>query len=98
MNTFPENSKFIPIIVVTVGDYEKMAKDFGVLDFLSKPIIWKKLNVILSKYKVISKSKHILVIDDDSTTRIILRKMLDKDGWRVDEAENGKVAFTAVSV
>lgn len=86
----------IPVIIVTIGDYEKMAKDFGVVDFLAKPIKWKTLNVILSKYKIISKSKHILVIDDDSATRIILRKMLVKDGWRVDEAENGKVAFDRI--
>ena len=86
----------IPVIIVTIGDYEKMAKDFGVVDFLSKPIAWKNLNVILSKYKTNSKSKHILVIDDDSTTRIILRKMLVKDGWRVDEAENGKVAIDQI--
>ena len=83
----------IPIIIVTIGDYEKMAKDFGVIDFLSKPIIWDKLHQILEKYKVVSKSKHILVVDDDSSTRTILRKMLIKDGWRVDEAENGKVAI-----
>ncbi len=86
----------IPVIIVTIGDYEKMAKDFGVVDFLAKPIKWKTLNVILSKYKIISKSKHILVIDDDSATRIILRKMLVKDGWRVDEAENGKVALDRI--
>ena len=86
----------IPVIIVTIGDYEKMAKDFGVVDFLSKPIAWKNLNIILSKYKTNSKNKHILVIDDDSTTRIILRKMLVKDGWRVDEAENGKVAIDQI--
>ena len=86
----------IPVIIVTIGDYEKMAKDFGVVDFLAKPIKWKDLNVILSKYKIIGKSKHILVIDDDSATRIILRKMLVKDGWRVDEAENGKVALDRI--
>ena len=86
----------IPVIIVTIGDYEKMAKDFGVVDFLAKPIKWKTLNVILSKYKIIGKSKHILVIDDDSATRIILRKMLVKDGWRVDEAENGKVALDRI--
>ena len=86
----------IPVIIVTIGDYEKMAKDFGVVDFLTKPIQWKTLNVILSKYKIIGKSKHILVIDDDSATRIILRKMLVKDGWRVDEAENGKVALDRI--
>jgi len=86
----------IPVIIVTIGDYEKMAKDFGVLDFLSKPIKWKNLDIILSKYKVISKAKHILVIDDDSATRVILRKMLVKDGWRVDEAVNGKVALDRI--
>ena len=83
----------IPIIIVTIGDYERMAKDFGVVDFLSKPIVWDNLHQILEKYKVVSKSKHILVVDDDSSTRTILRKMLIKDGWRVDEAENGKVAI-----
>ena len=83
----------IPIIIITIGDYEKMAKDFGVVDFLSKPIVWDNLHQILEKYKVVSKSKHILVVDDDSSTRTILRKMLIKDGWRIDEAENGKVAI-----
>lgn len=83
----------IPIIIVTIGDYEQMAKDFGVVDFLSKPIVWDNLHQMLEKYKVVSKSKHILVVDDDSSTRTILRKMLIKDGWRVDEAENGKVAI-----
>jgi len=83
----------IPIIIVTIGDYEKMAQDFGVVDFLSKPIMWDNLHQILEKYKVVSASKHILVVDDDSSTRTILRKMLIKDGWRVDEAENGNVAI-----
>lgn len=83
----------IPIIIITIGDYEKMAKDFGVVDFLSKPIVWDNLHRILEKYKVVSKSKHILVVDDDSSTRTILKKMLIKDGWRIDEAENGKVAI-----
>ena len=83
----------IPIIIVTIGDYEKKAKDLDVVDFLSKPISWDNLHQILEKYKVVSKSKHILVVDDDSSTRTILRKMLIKDGWRVDEAENGKVAI-----
>ena len=83
----------IPIIIVTIGDYEKKAKDLDVVDFLSKPISWDNLHQILEKYKVVSKSKHILVVDDDSSTRTILKKMLIKDGWRVDEAVNGKVAI-----
>ena len=87
----------IPIIVATIGDYENMAQDFGVNDFLSKPISWNSLKNLIKKYNVDSKSKHILVIDDDNSTRTIIRKMLIKDGWRVDEAENGEVAFKRIS-
>ncbi len=86
----------IPVIIVTIGDYQKMAKDFGVVDFLSKPINWGILSKILDKYKTIAHSRHLLVVDDDSTTRIILRKMLVKDGWRVAEAENGKDAIKRI--
>ena len=31
----------------------------------------------------------ILVVDDDEATRMILRKMLVKDGWHVAESEHG---------
>ena len=34
-----------------------------------------------------------MVVDDDSTTRSILKKMLIKDGWRVAEAGHGKDAI-----
>ena len=55
------------MIIVTIGDYQKMAKDFGVVDFLSKPINWKKLSANLKKYKSITDSQNILVVDDDSS-------------------------------
>ncbi|MEE2858645.1 MAG: response regulator [Candidatus Neomarinimicrobiota bacterium] len=87
----------IPIIIVTIGDYQKMAEDFGIIDFLSKPIEWSALSKMLEKYKNTAQSRHILVVDDDSTTRVILRKMLIKDGWRVAEAENGEDALGRMS-
>ena len=86
----------IPVVIITIGDYQKMAKDFGVVDFLSKPINWKLLSKILEQYKTVTKSRHILVVDDDSATRIILRKMLVKDGWRVEEAKHGKDAISCI--
>ena len=86
----------IPIIIITIGEYEKMAEDFGVVDFLAKPIEWATLSKMLEKYKNLTESRHILVVDDDKTTRIILRKMLIKDGWRVAEAKDGKDAFKCI--
>ncbi len=35
----------------------------------------------------------MLVVDDDVNTRILLRKILERDGCRVLEADNGRVAL-----
>ena len=87
----------IPVVIITIGDYQKMAQDFGVVDFLSKPIDWKTLSKIIEKYTPRADRRHILVVDDDATTRIILRKMLVKDGWKVEEAEDGKDALQCIA-
>jgi len=80
--------------IITIGDYEKMQKNIGVVDFLNKPINWEKLNKLLEKYTFPKKDKkYILVVDDDLTTRTILSKMLKKDGWNVKKAQNGKIAI-----
>ena len=42
-------------------------------------------------------NSNILIVDDDVTTRIILRKMLVKDGWRIAEAEHGKDAIKCIN-
>src|SRR5262249_8341736 len=37
-----------------------------------------------------------LVVEDDVPTRELLRRMLEKDGWGVQEAGNGRVALECV--
>jgi CheY-like chemotaxis protein len=36
----------------------------------------------------------VLVVEDDEATRATLRRALEKDGWEVAEAENGRVGLT----
>ena len=36
----------------------------------------------------------MLVVDDDSSTRNLLNKMISKEGWNVKTAENGKDALS----
>ncbi len=38
---------------------------------------------------------HILIIDDDVQMRSMLRQMLEREGYEVEEANNGKVALRA---
>jgi CheY-like chemotaxis protein len=40
---------------------------------------------------------HALVVEDDPATRALLRRDLEDEGWKVDEAENGKVALEHVA-
>ena len=87
----------IPIIIITIDDNKKRVKDFGITDFLHKPIEWKKLNVLLDKYNI-KNNKRILVVDDHESTRDILKKMLLKGGWIVDEAENGQIALDKIEI
>ncbi len=43
------------------------------------------------------RASRILVVDDDKATRDILRTVLSKTGYEVQEASNGKEALEAVS-
>jgi CheY-like chemotaxis protein len=38
----------------------------------------------------------ILMVEDDASTRLITRKLLEKEGWLVSEAENGRVGLEQV--
>ena len=35
----------------------------------------------------------VLIVEDDPATREVVRRMLEHDGWTVDEAENGRAAL-----
>jgi CheY-like chemotaxis protein len=39
----------------------------------------------------------VLVVDDDAGTRALMRGILERDGWTVAEAENGRVALEMTS-
>lgn len=42
-------------------------------------------------------SEHLLIVEDDSEMRELLRKVLEKEGYRVSVAEDGRVAMTFLS-
>jgi DNA-binding response OmpR family regulator len=38
-------------------------------------------------------TRHILVIDDEEPVRVVLRQMLEKEGYEVEEAQDGAVGM-----
>ncbi len=83
----------IPVIMLTIVEEEQMGLALGASEYLTKPIDWEKLSGILEKYNLDSGSSSVLVVEDDSATREMMRRTLEKEGWNVIEAENGRIGL-----
>jgi GAF domain-containing protein/CheY-like chemotaxis protein len=83
----------LDVIMVTIVDDKQVGYALGVTDYLTKPVDWKRLTGILQKYGRAGASCRVLVVEDDKRTRKMLRTRLEKQGWPVAEAENGRVAL-----
>ncbi len=89
LKTDPELAD-IPAIVATILDDKNVGFAVGASDYLAKPIDRDRLVTVLRRYRP---SGRILVVEDDAPTREMLRRMLEKEGWQVIEAENGRAAL-----
>jgi CheY-like chemotaxis protein len=52
-----------------------------------------RLSQILKKYTCPHPPCPVLLVEDDPVTREVTRRILEKEGWKVSEAENGHVAL-----
>ena len=86
----------IPVIMLTIVDDRRLGMSLGAADYLSKPIDRRRLQAILRKYRRDGAACRTLVVEDDAETRDLLRRTMEKEGWAVDEAENGRVALDRV--
>ncbi len=49
------------------------------------------LQTVLSRRSTLPSARHILVIEDEISTRLIIRRVLESDGWKVIEAGHGQL-------
>jgi signal transduction histidine kinase/CheY-like chemotaxis protein/HAMP domain-containing protein len=83
----------IPIIMATIVDDQSRGFALGGTDFITKPIDWDRLGVLLRPYRSAQTSSPILVVDDDESTRSMTHRHLAAQGWHVVEASNGREAL-----
>ncbi|HVG43850.1 MAG TPA: response regulator, partial [Longimicrobium sp.] len=83
----------IPVIMLTMVDDPQRGFTLGAADFATKPVDRLRLSRILRKYSCPDPPCPVLVVEDDPATRAITRNILEKEGWGVREAENGRVAL-----
>jgi len=91
----PETSA-IPVIMVTMTSDRKLGYALGATEFLTKPVRRDQLVSLLDRYATRDDERHALVVDDKTENREVLRRALEKEGWRVGEAENGRLALDEI--
>jgi len=85
----------IPVIIVTVLADRGIAVSLGAAEFLTKPVDRARLAAAIRQY--VYGSGVLLVVDDESESRQIARRHLDRLGWEVGEAEDGAAALLWLS-
>ena len=83
----------IPVIMATILDEQHMGMALGAADYLTKPIDRAQLLAAVERLAGRTPGAGILVVDDDEGTRRLLRQTLERGGWRVSEAENGRAGL-----
>ncbi|MFN2477289.1 MAG: response regulator [Chthoniobacterales bacterium] len=83
----------VPVIMLTMVDDPERGFSLGAADYATKPVDRARLSQILKKYTCANPPCPVLLVEDDMAARAVTRNILEKEGWRVSEAENGKVAL-----
>jgi PAS domain S-box-containing protein len=80
----------IPVVMLTIVDDRGRGYSLGAADYLTKPIDWNRLGAILRKYLARGRGDTVLVVDDDPDNRDVIRRYLDREGWKTAEAADGE--------
>jgi PAS domain S-box-containing protein len=83
----------IPVIMLTVMEDKSLGYLLGAAEFLTKPVEWDRLGAVLRKYRADKVAPAVLIVEDEAPAREGLRRAMERDGWTVAEAENGKVGL-----
>ncbi|HEX8697615.1 MAG TPA: ATP-binding protein [Myxococcaceae bacterium] len=85
-----EDTRDIPILVVTITDREQKARALGADEFWLKPVdatqLLRKLGELANRGPV----ERILIIDDDEVHRYLLKQLLKDTPYALLEAEGGR--------
>lgn len=90
-----EELRNIPVIMLTMVDDPARGFLLGAADYATKPVNRKRLAHTLKKYT--AKNSSVLIVEDDPTTRGVTRSILEKEGWKVNEAVNGTLALESLA-
>ncbi|MCK8786691.1 response regulator [Roseomonas sp. NAR14] len=86
-----------PVIITSVVNEKELGYALGATDYLTKPILWERLKQVMEHVQAREAGGTVLVVDDDADARERMRFMLEREGWEVGEAADGRAALEAVA-
>jgi signal transduction histidine kinase/CheY-like chemotaxis protein len=86
----------IPVVLMSIVDQKNRGYALGAADYLVKPVDRAKLVATLRTICGATAGRALLV-DDDELVRRSVRQALEPLGWKVSEAENGRVAVESLT-
>jgi CheY-like chemotaxis protein len=86
-----------PVIMVTIVDDKNLGYALGAADYITKPVDREHLGRVLGRYRCPHPPCPVLLIEDDETTRGMMREMLEREGWQVTEASNGREGLERIA-
>ncbi|MBW1687229.1 MAG: response regulator [Deltaproteobacteria bacterium] len=83
----------VPVILLTMVDDKTRGYSLGATDYLTKPIDREQLLDILAGFHIPGEASLVLLVEDDADTRDVMTRILEKAGWEVTKAGNGREAL-----
>jgi signal transduction histidine kinase/CheY-like chemotaxis protein len=88
----------IPVVMVSMLDDRDIGHALGAADYLTKPVDREKLVLTLRRFRRGASPRPVLLVEDDPATREVVRRALERDGWVVSEADNGRTALESLAL
>ncbi len=87
----------IPIIMLTILSDSNLGYRLGASEFMTKPVDRARLSEVLARYRSGPASRSALLVEDDEGTRRVTRALLEREGWSVRDASDGKAALDRIA-
>jgi signal transduction histidine kinase/CheY-like chemotaxis protein len=92
----------IPVIMLSIVDDSAKGFVLGASDYLVKPIDNRRLMALVNDYASGREPSsqppdRILIVEDDTALRELLRRTLEHEGWLVQEAATGRQALDYIA-